>query len=95
MASQEVPTQVRIRCDEHPNRYETIQQAKEALGKGNNTATILAACEHAWMDKSAKREALAWAARELSGAQAEELADLLSTRHLGLDVETEISVSPD
>lgn len=96
LRNSDIPTQVRIRTDPDEDlgyRYETIQDAKDALGKGNNTATILAACEHAQQDVKAKADALEYLRRHVPAPVVEEVADRLSTREMDVEytpAETEV-----
>lgn len=89
MLREDIPTQVRIRtnpADSLGHRYETIQDAKDVLGKGNNTATILAACEHAQQDVKAKADALDYLRQHVPEPVLEEVAERLSTREMDVDL---------
>jgi hypothetical protein len=95
-SDRDVPTQVRVRTDpddDLAHRYDAIQQAREALGKGNKTDAVVAACEHAHRDRANKQRALEYLAEHATGEVVQEVADILSTPHLRLSVDVDLDVA--
>lgn len=96
--SDDIPKQVRVRTDPDDDlghRYETILDAKYALGETNNTDAILAACDHAQQDVNAKRDALEYLAQHVPAKHVEEVAERLSTRQVPLDFGTTWTLGGD
>jgi hypothetical protein len=96
-SDRDVPTQVRVRTDpsdDLAHRYDAIQQAREALGQGNKTDAIVAACEHAHRDRAGKQRTLEYLAEHASGEVVEEVADILSTPYLELSANVDVDVGP-
>jgi hypothetical protein len=96
-SDRDVPTQVRVRTDPEDDlayRYDAIQQARDALGRGNKTDAIVAACEHAHRDRTNKQRALAYLAENASGDVVQEVASILSTPQLTLSVSLDVDVAP-
>ncbi|MCG1002616.1 MULTISPECIES: hypothetical protein [Halobacterium] len=78
---------MRIRTDgDYAHRLDAIEAAMDALDENTKTAAVVAACEHARLDRKAKQRALN------HPDMTEELAEVLSTRELRLNfsIETEI-----
>ncbi|QIO23554.1 hypothetical protein [Haloarcula sp. JP-L23] len=96
--SQDIPSQVRIRTDAddgYAHRYESIQQAKDVFGVGNNTAAVIHATEHAHQDLDAKRDALDFLADHVGDDVLAEVADRLSTREMQVAVERTVTVDTE
>lgn len=94
-ADSAIPTQVRVRTDPEDGlayRYEAIQAAREALGEGNKTDAIVAACDHAAADRRAKQRALEYLAEEVPAPVVEDVAELLSTDQLELSADHSVTV---
>lgn len=92
---EDIPTQVRIRTDPdggHAHRYETIQDAKTVFNVGNNKDAILRACDHAMQDRQNKQEALEYLAEHVAGKHVEQVAEILSTRHLSVEYDVDVDV---
>lgn len=90
MATEEAPTQVRIRTDPndgHASRYREIQRAKDVFEAGNNTEAVVSACRHARLDKKAKSDALAYLAGEVPADVLASVVERLSTTTMPLEVE--------
>ena len=80
----------RIRTDDgNEHRYDTIQDAKEVFGEGNNTAAIIAACRHVRYDLRVIRRAL----NHLD--MTPEIATVLSTPLMQLEYRIESAVTTD
>jgi dTDP-4-dehydrorhamnose reductase len=93
----DVPKQVRVRTDPADDlayRYDAIQQARDALGQGNKTDAIVAACEHASWDRTNKQRALEYLAENASGEVVAEVARILSTPYLQLSVTVDVDAAP-
>lgn len=68
------------------------EEASEVFNENTKVGGIDAACEHARLDAEAKREALDWMTANLPPAKAQELASILSTRELELEITTETTL---
>lgn len=82
---------MRIRTDgDKAHRLDAIESAKDALDETTKTGAVLAACEHARLDRAAKERALD------HPDMTEELAEVLSTRSMPLqyEIETGVDVGP-
>jgi len=78
---------MRIRTDgDYAHRLDAIEAAMDALDENTKTAAVVAACEHARLDRKAKQRALA------HPDMTPELAEILSTSMLQLTYETSTSI---
>jgi len=78
---------MRIRTDgDYAHRLDAIESAMDALDENTKTAAVIAACEHARLDRKAKQRALA------HPDMTPELAEILSTSALQLKYEVQTSV---
>jgi hypothetical protein len=81
---------MRIRTDgDKSYRQDIIEQAMRALDENTKTDAVIAACEHARQDRRGKEKALN------HPDMTPELAEILSTRELGLTYEVETVVSTE
>jgi UDP-N-acetylglucosamine 2-epimerase len=93
-----IPSQVRIATDSddgNGHRYETIQDAKNVFGVGNNKDAILKACDHAHQDARNKQEAMEYLSDHVAGKHVEQVAEILSTRHLSVEYDVDVDVGTD
>ncbi len=75
---------MRIRTDgEYAHRQEQIEDTSELLGC-NKTSAVLIACDHIQEDIDRKRQAINYASKHLPPEQAEEIANILTTRHVSV-----------
>jgi hypothetical protein len=73
---------MRIRTDgDYAHRLDAIEAAMDALDENTKTAAVIAACEHVRQDRRAKEKALE------HPDMTPELAEILSTRELRLNIE--------
>jgi hypothetical protein len=77
---------------DHEHRADLLDRTKEIFDESSRTKAVLRACEHARQDERAKEEAVEWMAQNLPPEQAEELAQILSTSTLQIEIETETHV---
>lgn len=78
---------MRIRTDgDYAHRLDAIEAAMDALDENTKTAAVVAACEHARLDRKAKQRALA------HPDMTEELAAVLSTSVMQLSYETHADI---
>jgi hypothetical protein len=78
---------MRIRTDgDYAHRLDAIEAAMNALDENTKTAAVVAACEHARLDRKAKQRALA------HPDMTPELAEILSTSVMQLTYETHTDI---
>lgn len=77
---------------DHEHRADQLDRMKEIFDESTRTKAVLRACEHARQDERAKSDAVEWMAQNLPPKQAEQLAEILSTPTLKLNIETETHV---
>jgi len=89
--------------DDLAHRFDAIESARTALGKGNRTDAIVAACDHAAQDARAKRRAIETLVEHVEPAVAAAILEDLSTARMPLaadlvvqegDADVEVRVGP-
>lgn len=77
------------------HRKDTIENAQDVFDESSYTKAVLAACEHADRDARNKQEALDYLADHVAGKHVEEVAEILSTRHLSVEYDATVHVEAD
>lgn len=84
---------MRIRTDgKFERRADTMDEIKDRLGCSSRTEAIMLSLEHVRRDRRAKEKAVEYMARELPPEKAQELAEILSTSSLQLEIDVETAV---
>jgi len=88
-----MPEKIQINTyGEFEHRKGTIEDAQDVFDESSYTKAVLAACEHADWDARNKQKALEYLAEHVAGKHVEEVAEILSTRHLPVEYDATVHV---
>lgn len=76
-------------------REDLYDDAADVFDESTRVGGIDRACRHAQMDAKAKIKALHWMKANLTPEQADELAEILSTREMKMEIQTETALSTE
>lgn len=77
---------------DYAHRRATIEDAQDVFDESSMTKGVLAACDHADQDARNKQEALEYLTDHVAGKHVEQVAEILSTRHIPIEYEADVAI---